>query len=295
MKNFIKLLLLLAAGLLCFNMTACSNVPAGYKGVKVYLLGKSKGVDHEVLSTGRYWIGMNEELYLFPVFTQNRVWTASKTEGSPIDESISFQTVEGLVVGTDIGISYHISPDKVSAVFEKYRKGIDEITTVYLRNMVRDGFVNVAGTMPVEEVYGKGKAALLSGVEEYVRKQVVPIGIIIDRIYLVGDMRLPREVIVAINTKIAATQKAQARQNEVAEASANADKAEAKARGEANSILKVASAQAEANRILARSLTPELIQYRFAERWDGVLPKVTGGATPLLNLSGLADPNTDKK
>lgn len=34
----------------------------------------------------------------------------------------------------------------------------DEITDVYLRNMVRDAFVTVASTRAVEDVYGSGKS-----------------------------------------------------------------------------------------------------------------------------------------
>ncbi len=60
----------------------CSKVPAGNVGIKVYLLGKSKGVDTEELPVGRYWIGINEELYKFPTFTQNYVWTKNINEGS---------------------------------------------------------------------------------------------------------------------------------------------------------------------------------------------------------------------
>ena len=121
-------------------LSGCSKVPAGNVGVKVYLLGGEKGVDSEVLRVGRYWIGINEDLFLFPTFTQNYVWTKDATEGSPTDESITFQTQEGLGVNADIGISYHIDTDKVSLIFQKYRKGVDEITDIYLRNMVRDAF-----------------------------------------------------------------------------------------------------------------------------------------------------------
>jgi hypothetical protein len=55
---------LLLAAMLMASVVGCSKVPAGNVGVKVYLLGTNKGVDHEVLGVGRYWIGFNEELYL---------------------------------------------------------------------------------------------------------------------------------------------------------------------------------------------------------------------------------------
>ena len=104
------------------NSGCLRKVPAGYVGVKVFLLGTKKGVNSKELGVGRYWIGINEELYKFPTFTQNYTWTASKNEGSKDNESILFQTREGLTVGADIGVSYHIDPTKVSSIFEKYRK-----------------------------------------------------------------------------------------------------------------------------------------------------------------------------
>ncbi|WP_219622928.1 SPFH domain-containing protein, partial [Vibrio parahaemolyticus] len=125
-------------------MTGCSKITAGHVGIKVNLLGGDKGVQAEEVGVGRYWVGVNEELYSFPTFSQNYVWTASETEGSENDESISFQTIEGLAVNADVGITYRIDPTKVSKIFEKYRRGVDEITDVYLRNMVRDALVEKA-------------------------------------------------------------------------------------------------------------------------------------------------------
>lgn len=263
------------------GLAACGKVPAGNVGVKVYLLGTSKGIDSEVLGPGRYWIGWNEELFLFPTFTQNYVWTAGSDDGSQEDESITFQTREGLSVNADVGISYSVRPDDVSTIFQKYRRGISEITDLYLRNMVRDALVTASSDLPIESVYGEGKSALMTEVEDEVRRQVEPIGINIERIYWIGNVRLPDVVTESLNAKIEATQRAQQRQNEVAEARAEADKVIEKARGEAESTLVRAKAEAEANQIVARSLTPELVQYRSVEKWDGVLPRFTGGQQPV--------------
>ena len=68
MKKFLLVTSIIA------SLAACSKVPAGHVGVKVYLLGSSKGVDTEELGVGRYWIGINEELYLFPTYMQNYTW-----------------------------------------------------------------------------------------------------------------------------------------------------------------------------------------------------------------------------
>lgn len=275
-----KLITIAAIALLT---AACSKVPAGNVGVKVYLLGGEKGVDSEVVGPGRYWVGLNEDLFLFPTFTQNFVWTQDSQPGSETDESISFQTVEGMSVNADIGISYAIDPAKVSEVFQKYRKGVGEITDMYLRNMVRDALVKAASDQPIETVYGRGKTELIAEVEEEVRRQVSPIGINVERVYWIGDIRLPQAVINSINAKIQATQIAQQRENEVAAAKAEADKAVAQARGESESRLMMAKAEAEAIRIKAEALreNPKLVELNAVEKWDGKLPVNMYGSSPL--------------
>lgn len=270
------------------SVSACSKVPAGHKGVKVYLLGTDKGVDHEELSPGRYWIGFNEDLFLFPTFMQNTVWTAPADAPEEEKGGIGFQTSEGLKVRADIGISYAIDPAKVSDIFEKYRKGVDEITGVYLKNMVRDAFNVAASSRKIELVYGEGKAEILAEVERRVREQVAPIGIIVERIYWAGELYLPKSVEDSLNLKIEATQRAAQRLNEVAEAKAEAEKLREKAKGEADAVREAANAEAAANREVAASLTPALVQYRALQAWDGTLPRFTGGdgPVPFLNVDG---------
>ena len=275
--------------ILAGSVAACTDVPAGNVGVKVFLLGGDKGVDTETLGVGRYWIGWNEDLYIFPTFMQNYVWTKDPAEGSPNDESISFQTADGMTANADIGISYSLDPEKISIIFQTYRRGVEEITDTFLRNMVRDALVKQASNKPIEYVYGAGKAELIAAVQKDVSEQVGPIGIKIDKIYWIGEIRLPEVVLKSINAKNAATQMAQQRQNEVAQAKAEADKKIEDARGQAESILRVAEAQAKANQLLSDSLTAEFVQYQAITKWDGQLPKMTGSAAvPFIDVTGQA-------
>jgi len=271
---------------LCLIVVACSKVPAGNVGVKFYMLGGAKGADTEELGPGRYWIGMNEELFLFPTFTQNYTWTKEPIDGDATDESITFQTDQGLSVNADVGISYAVDPTKVTTLFQKYRKGIDEITDIYLRNMVRDALVTAASTRQIEMVYGAGKAELLKEVEQRVKQQVEPLGIKIERLYWAGDFRLPPTVTAAIDAKIKATQFAQQRANEVAAAKAEADKAVEEARGVADSTLLKAKAEAEAIKIKGDALreNPRLIELSAIEKWNGVMPQFTGGSMPFIQV-----------
>ena len=297
MKNFIRFLLLCGLVLIVLVGTACTRVPAGNVGIKVYLLGGSKGVDSEELGPGRYWIGLNEELYVFPTFKQNYVWTHDENEGSPNDESFTFQTKDGMDVSQmDIGITYLLKGDKIHSIFQKYRRGVEEITDTFLRNQVRDAIQKVASTMDVESFIEK-KAQFIETVEKRVKNEVELEGIIIERIYLIGKPTLPDTIIKSINNKVEARQKALQRNTEIdtekaeakkklVKAQATADAKVAISKAKAESVLIEAKAQAKANKILSQSLTKELIEYRRIQKWDGKLPQVSGaGSGILMNMS----------
>lgn len=267
----------LAVFLVIFGIWALfswQKVPAGHVGVHVYLLGGDKGVDSVARPVGRHFIGWQQELYLYPTFTQNYVWTKGNDLGSEGDESLSFQDKQGLEINADVGIAYNVDPNKATVLFQKYRKGVDEITDSVLRNYVRDALNTETSTMTVEEIYGMGKAGLMDRATKRVKDQVEPFGIRIEKIYWINSMRLPAGVQKALNAKIEATQKAQQRENEVQQAIAEANKAREAARGVADAQLLKAKAEAEAIEIKGRALreNANLVELTVAERWNGKYP-----------------------
>lgn len=298
--NLISILLIAVLSL--FGAYSCSSwekVPAGHVGILVHALGGDKGVDSEEVGVGRIWVGLNDDLFLFPTFTQNHVWTKDKTEGSPNDDSFTFQTVEGMSVNTDVGIAYHIDPKMVNTVFQRYRKGIDEITNIVLRNAVRDALNKEGSKIGIESVYGAGKTKLMADALATVNASTADAGIVVENLFLTNEMRLPSTVTAAINAKIGATQMAQQRENEIQQTKAEALKQFEAAQGQARSQLAIAQAEAESVRIKgeaeaeaikaksdALNTSPQLVQYEIAKHWDGKLPTTTGGAAaiPLLNI-----------
>jgi len=264
---------------ICMGLNGCSKVPAGYRGVIVNLYGSDKGVAEQSVGVGRYYLGWNSELYLFPTFLQNYSWKD--------EQAITMQTSEGLSIRTDAGITYSIQPDNVVKVFTKYRLGIDEITNTFLHNMVRDAMNEVASTMTVEQIYGAQKEVFIQKVNSIVKKEAFENGIEVDKIYLVGSFELPDTVINSINSKIQASQNAMKVENEVATARAEAQKTIVEAEAKGKQILINAESQAKANKILADSLTKEFVSYQAILKWNGQLPTMTGtGAIPFVNISG---------
>lgn len=261
------------------GFSGCSKVPAGYKGVIVNLYGSDKGVGEQSVGVGRYYLGWNSELYLFPTFLQNYSWKN--------DQAITMQTSEGLSIRTDAGITYSIQPDNVVKVFTKYRLGIEEITNTFLHNMVRDAMNEVASTMTVEQIYGAQKETFITKVNAIVKKEALSNGIEVDKIYLVGSFELPGTVINSINSKIQASQNAMKVENEIATNRAQAQKTVVEAEARGKQILINAESQAKANKILAESLTPEFVSYQAILKWNGELPKMTGTSPiPFINVKG---------
>lgn len=261
-----------------------SRVEPGHVGIKVHLYGGDKGVDFEPLKVGAYWYNpWYETIYEFPIYVQTATWTQNPKEGSSNDESITFNTKEGMVISGDISLSYHLDGDKVPAFFAKFRTDkLDVFTHGFMRNVARDAFNDIGPTYSVEEVYGEKKEELRKKVLARVQEQVLEYGVMLEQFGYIGALRLPEKVVAALNGKIQATQDAMRIQNEVAQATAEAQKTVATATGAAQARMLQAKAEADANKIVAASLTPELVQYMIAKQWDGHRPMVEGSSSGLL-------------
>ena len=283
LKKFVLLMLLVTMAL---GVTACgwSQVDPGHVGIKVNKFGGDKGVEEKELTNGWYWTGFTYRIYEFPIYQQNLQWSKSPHEGKKIDQSITFQC-DGMLINADMGCIFTLEQSKVPVLFQKFRQGVEEISDGYLRQIIRDVLNRKAAGMKIEAMYGN-LTGFMAEVTAEVQKEVSPLGINIQTI-TVGEVRLPGPVLDAINAKVTSTQKAIQAENELRETTAQANKVAAKAEGEARAILVEAKAQAAANQLINASITPTLVQYKSIEKWNGVLPTVSGGATPIINMSDL--------
>lgn len=260
-------------------------ISPGYTGIVVNLFGDDKGASGRELPVGMHWVAPWKRVYKFPMFEQNHIWDH--------DKSFTFQSGEGLNVNADMGISYHLEPGKVHTLFAKYRRGLDEISDIFIRNYARDAIAKAASKLKVEDLYGTEKQHFMESVQQELKDDLIQMGITIDRLYLIGTLHFPQQVVIALNSKIEATQRAQQRENELREAQAQAQKEIAAAQGEAQrkklsseaeaaaTTIK-AKAEAEANRLVTESLSKEIITYEAIKRWDGKLPQFMGEVPQML-------------
>jgi regulator of protease activity HflC (stomatin/prohibitin superfamily) len=275
-----KLTLLIALFTLAFFNSACYKlVEPGSGGIIVNKSGGDRGVEEIAVETGRVWYNpFTESVYEFPHFTQRVVWTANRAEGSPNDESITFNSVEGVVITADVGFAYNIMKSRIPHVFEKLRTDAETITDGYMRSQVRKAIAACAENRVLDVIYGSQKTAVTDCAKKALLEETfIAKNFEVDYVNFVGALRFPKEVDAAINAKIAAENTKKA--------------AIQKAEGEAQAIETVAEArkvakfkEAEGNERLLESLTPAILAYEdiqvrlqqvgvMKEKWNGELPK----------------------
>ena len=274
MKKFLLMVLapMIVGAAFVYLAMALTTIEAGYVGVRVNLYA-NKGVQNEVVGTGRYFLTINEKMYRFPTFNQLKDY----------ETPFSFQTSDAMEIKARVGVEYNIEPEKAATVFATYRKGINEITTVNIRQYISDSLIKTASRMDVNEITQGGKTKLLEEVTMEIRAKLDPIGIHVVKLSWMDDLQYPEQVRQSINAKIEATQRALLRENEVAQSKAEAEKLRVAAQGEADARLTRAKAEAEAIAIKAKALrdNPSILQLNAIDKWNGVLPQYMASGSPV--------------
>lgn len=281
MKKFLSL----AIAILALSAAACTRIGPGHVGIKVSMAGSNKGVNEIPTTTG--WVFYNPlgtSVYEWPTFVQTAVWTKNPGEGHPANEEISFNTGDSMQVFADISLAYQLNASKVPAFYVKFlTDDLDTFTHGFLRNLARQKFDDVAGKYKIEQIMGDN-APFLKEVRESLQAELTPYGVELQQFGFIGSPRPPQSVIDSINMKVQATQIAIQKENEVRQATAEAAKTVAQAKGYAEAAGIKAEADANWNRKVNESLTEKLIDYEKAKKWDGKLPQVTSGAGTLFTI-----------
>lgn len=290
MKSKTFTLIGLALVLLLTTFTGgCTRIGPGHVGIKIGLAGSNRGVQPSDLTTG--WVFYNplaSQVVEYPTFVQNVVWTHDPNEGSPNNEEITFTTKDAMVVSADVNLSYQLNQDKIPAFYTQFRSDdLEQFTNGYLHNIARDCFNETAGNYGVQDIMGDN-APFLTDARKCLATRVDNIGVEIMQFGFIGAPRPPQTVIDAINAKVKAQQIAIQKENEVAQATADAQKAVAQAKGQADAQIAIATGEAESNRIRTASINPDIIRWREMDiqqqaisKWNGTMPDVsTQGATP---------------
>jgi regulator of protease activity HflC (stomatin/prohibitin superfamily) len=240
-------------------------VPAGHRGVALWWGSVEKRIMGE---------GLN---FMVPV-AERVIKVDVRVQPHPFRE-IDASSKEYQNVKMTGMMNFHIDPTYVNDLYQKV--GLDFADKV-IDPAFNDFVKEVVPTYPIGEILPKR--------EEIRKRAMTKLGdnlaryhIIVDDIYF-ANIRFSPEYEGAIEAKQVAQQQVETQKQVLAQREIEAQQKVATAKGEAESILVVAQGQAKANDALSRSITPILVQYKGIEKWNGILPQVSGGAVPLIDL-----------
>jgi prohibitin 2 len=117
-------------------------------------------------------------------------------------------------------------------------------------------------------------------------QRLAPRGILVEGLSIT-EFNFSAEFSKAIESKQVAEQDALRAERELRQVQIEVQQRVAQAEAEAMARLSIAQAEAEALRLQRAVISPALLQLRYIEKWNGVLPRFTSGDSglvPLVNI-----------
>lgn len=264
-----------ALAVACIGLTGCfpNKVAPGEVGVIVSTMGSEKGVDMKPAKSGWNFLGFTEDMYTFKTWDQN----INLTE-------ISFGDSDGARISAMVGVTASAQPDAAPKLFLKYRKDMEDIIKTNGVQVIKTAFTNEASKLKVDQIYGEGQEQFLKAVQARVASHFSEFGLTVSNIYLLEELGLPPAIKEALNAKVLANQLTAQKENEKAQATADAAKVIERAKGEKAAAIAVAEGQAQAIALIGKAMAnnPLYLELKKVETWKGDVPGtlVTNGSTP---------------
>lgn len=163
-------------------------------------------------------------------------------------------------VNIDVVVNYHINPQRVNAVFQQIGDNEDVFEKIIAPN-TNEIVKASSAEFSAQDIIQK-RQQLKDNIDKRLIERLITYGIILDDVSLT-NVDFSTDFNKAIENKQIAQQEAE----------------------RARLLVEKARQEAEANRLSQTALTPEILQNRFLEKWNGVLPLYYGGELPFLTIT----------
>jgi prohibitin 1 len=186
-RGGLVLLGIVLLGVLALNSVAC--VKTGHVGV-VTMFGRV---------TGR---AMGEGMHLVNPLARVHELTIKTQE---VKERAAVPSKEGLIMGVEASVLYHLQPDRAPDVFQKVGPGYADVLLV---PNFRSALRGVTAANTASTLYSDARETIARQIMADLQAQVQPRGIVIENV-LLRDLQLPETLKQAIEAKQQAQQEAQ--------------------------------------------------------------------------------------
>lgn len=248
-------------GALTLGVMSTTIIEQGHTGV-VFSLGD--GVQDTTLDQGLRFIAPWHRVTSFPTSLENaRV------------ETFNVITRDGKPLELDMTYNFSVRADAVSDVFVKFRgQSIETIVDTWLQDMAQQSALRVFARYSVMDVF-QNLPRIQADIFEEMRDTVADYGFFIQNV-IVQAPSMDQNTADAVQEVVNAQQILERMNIELQQAEV-----------EAETLRIQAEAEKTANKLLEQSLTPELIQYKMLDRWNGELPLVTSDSGFMMDFSSL--------
>ncbi len=231
------------------------TVGAGERGIKL----RFNAVTSTVLKEGLYFrIPFVERVVIMDVKTQKEEVQASSA-------SKDLQTVTA-----KIALNYSINPESVGKIYQTI--GIDYKIRI-IDPFIQESVKASTAKFTAEELVTK-RDEVKEDIKNHLVSKFEGTGILVEQFSII-DFDFSPSFNQAIEAKVTAEQNALASKNKLEQVKYEAQQAIEEATGKAKAL------QIEGD---ALSKNPAVKELRAIEKWNGVLPTVTGGSIPLINI-----------
>ena len=260
-KSLFVIVPLLIIAVLFFMIFCVEKIPRGYVG-SVYSI--SGGTSEKVLSEGWKLKMPHEKVTEYSVATEQLLMTKKDTKESPGNESFNATCKDG-VLNVDLEMSYHFEAENIPEIAKRYR-GLsgEEIVNTRIKSKVRTYVNEVTSEYTVLEAYMDKKSELNTELTAHLQKKLEPYGIVVE------SATLPRTepdkaIKQAITERSKKAQEVEAAKQEQEKQKILAETKKIEAQGEAEAAIERARGEAEANEIVSKSLTENLLKQQELE------------------------------
>lgn len=250
------------------GILACMSATFVGQGEVGVVYTASSGVKEETLSPGLHFTSPFAKIKDFPVSQQQLVLSNNPSDynsNKHADWHVD-APADGGMVSLNMTINYNFMADRVVDLYTKFN-GMDGDAIV--ENMVQNSIVayikEVTPQYSVMDIYSDKRSEVSKAITDYLNSKLNDeYGINVSNALII-DVQLDDSLKAKVQAKEQAKQDAEKAELDKQTAVAQAETDKVKAESEAAVAIEKARGEAEANRLLSESITPELIQMKEAE------------------------------
>ena len=245
-------------------------VGAGQRGV---IFNRLSGVEEDVFYEGFH--------FRIP-FVQKVIKMEVRTQKIEVAASSASKDLQD--VTTTIALNFHLSPEETSNLYQTIGRAYRERI---IDPAIQEGVKAVTAKYTAEELITR-RPEVRNDMKEFLRDKLEKSYIVVDDFNIV-NFQFSEQFTVAIEAKVTAEQQALKAERDLDRIKVEAQQIEATAIGVKNKKIEEATGEAESIRLIEQQLSksPKYIDWLTVTRWDGILPRVTGGAVPFVDVMAI--------